>query len=131
MSDSSNKRPLSFQIARWHSFVFSSIFLIYGGVKIVLSILDRNYADIAQPIIFALLGGILIAFAFAYSERLNWGWYGLVTLNALVIFATLFDYSRISDIALMAINAVIMLFSVAVMVALFKPDTKRLIFGPR
>jgi len=131
MSDSSTKRPLSFQIARWHGFVFSSIFLIYGGVKIVLSILDRNYADIGQPIIFAIIGAILIAFAIAYSERLSWGWYGLVGLNALVIIATLFDYARISDIVLIAINAVIMLFSLAVMVALFKTDTKRLIFGPR
>lgn len=131
MSDSSTKRPLSFQLARWHGFVFSSIFLIYGGVKIVLSILDRNYTDIAQPIIFAILGAILIAFAFAYSERLSWGWYGLVVLNALVIIASLFDYTRITDIALLAINAVIMIFSIAVIVALFKPDTKRLIFGPR
>ncbi|MFQ5453619.1 MAG: hypothetical protein ACE5D6_05480, partial [Candidatus Zixiibacteriota bacterium] len=76
--DREDNLPITFKIAKWHGFIFSLIFLVYGGVKLILSFLDRNYNELGEPIIFCIIGLILISFAFAYNELKSWGWYGMI-----------------------------------------------------
>lgn len=121
MQKKKDKRPLTFNVAKWYSFIFSTIFLLYGGVSVVLAILDRNYANLGQPIIFALLGVVLISFAFAYRELKAWGWYGLVAINGLVILFALYEYSNYE-------NIVLIIFSGIVLYSLFSPQTKECLF---
>ena len=52
--------PLTFVVAKWYGYIFAIFYLAYGGVKIVLGVLDRNYDDMAQPFIFLLMGIVLI-----------------------------------------------------------------------
>lgn len=117
MSDSKVSRPLTFQIARWHSFVFAAIFMLYGGVKIILSFLDHNYNELAQPFMFALLGIILIIVAVGFSELKKWGWQALIVINSLIIFLTLFQITAIESIIILILSAV-------ALYSLFSEDTK-------
>ena len=106
MPKKKDDRPLTFKLAKWYGFIFSAVFLLYGGVKVVLAILDRNYADMGYPIMFALVGVVLISFAFAYNELKAWGWYGLVTINCLVILFAVFGYSRYANLILMILSGI-------------------------
>ena len=124
MTDSSDDRPLTYKIAMWYGYVFSGVFLLYGGVKIILSILDRNYQDIFQPIFFVVMGVILISFVFAYRELKSWGWYGLLVINCLVVIGAIIGYDRYE-------NIVLLILSVVALYALFAPATKSYLFKRR
>ena len=114
-------RPLMFKVAHWYGIILSIMFLLYGGVKVVLGILDHTYNDLAQPIIFALVGLVLIAIVFAYRELKAWGWYGLVGINGLVILMALFGYSHYENIVLIILSGI-------ALYALLSPQTKQYLF---
>jgi len=114
-------RPLAYKLVNWYAFVFSAVFLIYGGVKVILGILDRNYHALGQPIVFCLIGGILITVAFAYKELKTWGWYGLVAINCLVVLLALFGYYHYENIILIILSGMVLF-------ALFTPQTKQYVF---
>jgi hypothetical protein len=123
MSDKQNV-PLTHKIAVWYGFIFAAIFLLYGGVKIILGILDRNYDEMATPILFVILGLVLIAFAFAYKEYKTWGWYGLVAINGLVVISAVLGIRHYENIILLIISGV-------VLYALFAPATKQYLYRHR
>ena len=123
-ANKSDNRPLTFRMAAWHGFAFSLTFLVYGAVKVVLAILDRNYQDIAQPMMFAMFGLVLISFAYAYKGLKSWGWYGLMVLNVLVIIRTLFDIGQYE-------SAVLFLLSAGALYALLSPSTRDYLSGSR
>jgi hypothetical protein len=110
MADENKMSPLSYRIAGWYGMLFSVCFLIYGGVKIVLSILDRNYSDLGNPILFTIVGLVLISVAIAYRDSRMWGWYGLIVVNALVIVAAIVAYTHYIDIILLALSAAALVF---------------------
>ena len=112
------QRPLSFLISLWHGYVIAGIFLLYGGVKIVLSFLDHDFSDMASLIMFVALGLILLMIALSYNEGKKIGWYGLITLNGLIVISTLINYAILESI-------IILIFSVVVLLLLFKSDTKK------
>ncbi len=124
MSEQKKVGPLTYRIALWYGFIFAAIFLLYGGVKIILGILDRNYEEMATPILLAVLGLILIAFAFAYKEQKAWGWYGLIIINGLVVISAVLGITRYENIILLIVSAV-------VLYALFAPATKQYLFRQR
>jgi hypothetical protein len=115
------KPPLTFTIAKWYGYIFSIFYLAYGGVKIVLGVLDRNYDDMAQPFIFLLMGIVLIAIALAFSDERRWGWYGLVGLNILVVLGSLFSLSHPESYGLIVL-------SLGALGVLFAPATKQQFF---
>ena len=116
-----DNRPLTYKLASWYAFIFSAVFLIYGGVNIILGVLDRNYAELGQPIIFGLIGVVLICVAFAYRELKTWGWYGLVAINSLVILLAIFGFSRYENIILIILSGLALYF-------LLTPQTKQYVF---
>lgn len=117
MTDKKNNRPLTFNIALWFGYIFSGIFLLYGGVQIVLSFLDRNFGDIFQLIVFTIIGLICIAFVIAFQELKQWGWYGLIALYSLIIIFGLIGYSHYE-------NIIIALLSAGALYTLFSSETK-------
>ncbi len=121
MPKTKDNRPLTYKLASWYAFTFSAVFLIYGGVKVILGVLDRNYAELGQPVIFGLIGVVLISVAFAYRELKIWGWYGLVAVNSLVILLALFGFSRYENIILIVLSGV-------ALYALLSPQTKQYVF---
>lgn len=123
MADKS-ERPITFKLAGWWGFAFSSIFLIYGGVQIVLGILDNNYKDINQSVIFALIGVILIAFCFAYVELKKWGWYGLIVINSLIVLMAAWNYNIVGSIPLLVLAA-------GALGSLLAPATRTYLLGGR
>ena len=124
MEEEKVSRPFTFQLARWHGFIFSAIFLVYGGVKIILGVLDRNYSDLGESLLFTVLGLVLISFAYAYNDLRKWGWYGLIAVNALVVVFAVIGYSHIENLVLLVISAV-------VLYALFSGQTKQYLFKGR
>ena len=124
MTEKKDDRPLTYKIAAWYGYIFSGIFLLYGGVKIILSILDRNYQEIMQPIMFVILGVILISFVFAYREMKTWGWYGLIIINGLVVIQAAIGYHHYENLVLLVLSAV-------ALYALFAPETKAYLFKRR
>ena len=116
-----DNRPLTYMLAKWYAYVFSVVFLMYGSVKVILGVLDRNYHDLGQPIIFGLIGVVLISVAFAYKELKTWGWYGLVVINSLVILLAIFSYSRYENIILIILSGI-------ALYSLLSPQTKQYVF---
>lgn len=102
--------PLSYKIPLWYNFIFASIYLVYGGVKIILSILDRNYYNMDNLIMFTIIGLILISFAFAYKEMKRWGWHGLIIINALIIVGSIFFIYQIENIFLFVFSVIVLYF---------------------
>ena len=115
------ENPLTFNIAKWYGYVFAVVYVLYGGVKIVLGALDHNYDDMAQPLLFLLLGVILITPAFAFRDLRRWGWYGLVGINGLVVLLSLFMITHFE-------SWVLIVFSGIALAALFAPATKERFF---
>ncbi|UCG62758.1 MAG: hypothetical protein JSV52_05600 [Candidatus Zixiibacteriota bacterium] len=124
MTDKKDNRPLTYRIAGWHGFCFAGVFLLYGGVTIILDILDRNYDNLTQPIMFAILGLILISVVFAYKEGKRWGWYGLVIINCLIVVGCLFGMRHYE-------NIILFVLSVVALYTLFASPTKDYLFGHR
>lgn len=120
----SKQSPITYKIALWYSFIFSSVFVVYAAVSTILAILDRNYVNISQPIMFGLLGAVLISFSFGFKELRKWGWYGLIAINSMVIIYGLFDLQE-------SLNIVLMIFSGGVIASLFTPSTKDWLGIPR
>ena len=52
--------PISFEIAKWLGYIFAAMYILYGGVQIILGVLDRSYSGFAQWSIFLLLGVVLL-----------------------------------------------------------------------
>ena len=102
------EESVSFKISLWHGYVLSGIFLLYGGVQIVLSVLDKNYNTMMQMILFAALGLILFMFALMYSERKKLGLYGIVAMNALVIVFGMMGYQIIENMILAVLSAIVL-----------------------
>ena len=117
MTDEKPKRPLVFNLAYWYGLVFACIFILYGGVKIILSILDRNYVELSIPIVSLAVGVILITVAFAFKELKKWGWYGLIGVNSAVVVMALFGYSHYE-------NLILMILSIIALYTLFSSTTK-------
>ena len=113
--------PLTFVLAKWYGYVFAIFYLAYGGVKIVLGVLDRNYNDMTQPFIFLLMGIVLIAVALAFSDERRWGWYGLVGLNVLVVLGSLFSLGHPESYGLIVL-------ALGALGVLFAPATKQQFF---
>lgn len=110
-------QPLTFRLSYWYGLVFSLTFLLYGGVNIVLAVLDRQYASIETSLIYAAVGIILVSFAFAYKEQKQWGWYGMIAAHIAVIALALFDFSRYESIILFVLSALVLYL-------LFAPATR-------
>jgi len=97
-------RPITYAFASVYGFVFAMFFLIYGGVKVILSFMDHNYETLRDPILFTIVGVILISFAMAFRDLKTWGWYGLIAVNGLVAIVSLFGITRPENIALLLLS---------------------------
>ncbi len=117
MSQQQAQIPFWFKISNWWAFGFALVFIIYGGVKMVLGFLDRNYNDVPQLFLFLILGIVLMMIAYAYRERKLWGWYGQIVINGLIIILALIGFRHYENIVLLVLAA-ISLF------ALFSQDTR-------
>jgi len=107
-------RNWAFLGVKWYGYVFALMFLLYGGLKLVLGALDRDYTDTPKFIIFLLAGLVLLGLTMAFRDFKKWGWYGLVVLNGLVVITALFS---ITDFY----NLPFLILSLAVLGALFSP----------
>ncbi len=122
MTEKQSDRPITYTLSFWWAFGFALIFILYGGVKMVLGFLDRNYTDIAQPVIFLLIGLTLITLAFAYRERKQWSWYAQIGVNGLIILLAIIGFQRIE-------NIIILILAGIAMFSLFSSSTKRYLFN--
>ncbi len=110
-------QPITFRLSYWYGLLFSLTFLLYGGVNIVLAVLDRQYSSIETSLIYAAVGIILVSFALAYKDHKQWGWYGMIAAHIAVAVLAVFDFSRYESIILFALSAVVLYF-------LFAPATR-------
>ena len=89
MTDKKQKQPLYFNLTKWYGYIFATIFILYGGIEIILGFMDHNYQDFASYIIFLLLGLILLTIVLAYRDLKVWGWYSMIVMNILIILLAL------------------------------------------
>jgi hypothetical protein len=104
---------MTYLVTKWYNFIFAAIFIVYGSVKIILSILDRNYETVTTSVFFLLLGIILISIWLAYREYKMWGWWGLIGMNAVVIVLALWNITMIGNIILLFLSLVTILLMLA------------------
>ena len=110
-------RPFTYAISSIYGFIFALFFVLYGGVKVILSFLDHTYDAMTAPIIFTFIGLLLMSFAIAYRDLKNWGWYGLIGVNSIVILLGLISISKSGNIA-------VVLFSAGALYGLLAPSTR-------
>ncbi len=51
-----DQRPTTFVLVKWYGYVFSLFFLLYGGVNIILGVLDRDYTQTPKSLVFLIIG---------------------------------------------------------------------------
>ena len=119
--DKGPDRPLSFVIAKWYGYVFTLFYVLYGGVKIVLGVMDHNYEDFSKSVIFLLVGVVLAVVVFAYRDLKTWGWYGMVAVTGLTLIGSII---RVQDVSYLALT----LLSGAALVLLLMPPTRECVF---
>ena len=112
-----DSRPLTYRLPGWYALVFSIVFLLYGGVTVILGFLDHQYDDLAEPIAFLAIGLVLITPTIAYRESKRWGYHGLVVINSVVVVLAIFGYRDY-------LNLVLLVLSAGALVALLSPATK-------
>ncbi len=92
--EATERPPAGFLILKWWGYIFSASFLLYGGVNIILGVLDRNHSQTPTSLVFLCLGIMLISISIAFRERRRWGWYGMVVVHGLVVIWSLIGYSE-------------------------------------
>lgn len=119
------KAPLTFNIASWYGFFIAVVFLVYGGVKIVLGFMDNNFENLPQLVMFTVIGIILVTIAAGFRQFQKWGWYGLIGLNCLLILGSLYDIIfAAAGSSLVVENIVLIILSAVALYALFSSATK-------
>ena len=83
------KPPLTYLLAKWYGYILAAVFLLYGGVSLILSVLDRDYSQTGTFLVFLAVGIVLMAIAMAFRDRRPWGWYGQIGLQGLVVLLAL------------------------------------------
>jgi len=127
MSEDQTSGSITFVLAKWYAYVLSAMFLLYGGVKIVLSFLDRTYADVGASFIFLIIGVVVVSIALAFRDQKNWGWYGLLAINGLGLVGSLFHLRDAATNSWDAPSIILLLLSVAAILLLLAPGTKSLV----
>ncbi len=112
--------PLTFSAAKWYGYVLSTMYMLYGGVQIILGILDNNYSDLGTWVISLFVGIFLLSVTLAYRDLKKWGWQGMVLLNAIFLIVAAFGYSD-------RLNIVLLVFAAAAQTALLWPSTRQCI----
>jgi riboflavin transporter FmnP len=121
LDKSEDDRPLAFKAVSWYAHIFAGMFILYGGVKMILSFLDHQYQEIGQWALFLILGLILIVPAVAYKNLKSWSWYGLVVINALVALVALTGITN-------PYNAAWLVLSLGVLALLFISPARSYLF---
>jgi hypothetical protein len=117
-ADSGRERPpLTFLAAKWYGYILSLIFLLYGGVSIVLGMLDRDYSNTGQLLIFLGIGIVLVTLVVGFRDGRRWGWYGQIGVHALIMILVLFNPSN-------PYNWLLFVLSAATIGLLFAPHTR-------
>jgi len=110
----------TFSATKWYGYIFAAMFILYGGVSIILKVLDHALTpeNFIQPFLLGLLGIVLMSVVYAFAEGKKWGWYGLVAMNALILIGSLFKIAEIESI-------LIGILSLGALAALLAPETRR------
>lgn len=109
--------PLTFLLAKWYGIVLSMIFLLYGGVSIILGVLDRDYSHTGQLLVFLGIGIVLLTLVIGFRDGKIWGWYGQIGVHGLIIIFALFH-------PLNPYNWLLIVFSAGTIGLLFAPPTR-------
>jgi hypothetical protein len=99
---------------KWYGYVFSTFFLLYGGVNIILGVLDRDYGQTPTSLVFLIVGIILMSVVVGYRDGRRWGWYGMVAIHGVVAIWCLIGYSQ-------SLNFIFLAGSLGCMALLFTP----------
>ena len=112
-----DRRPTTFVLVKWYGYVISLSVLLYGGVNIILGVLDRDYTQTPKSLVFLIIGVILMSVCVAFRDRKPWGWYGLVGVNGLIVILCLIGYRE-------PLNLVCLASSLGCLFLLFTPQIK-------
>jgi hypothetical protein len=124
VTEKGEDHPITYVITKWWAYVLCAMYLLYGGVKVILGFLDHSYVDMAAPMVSLIVGLAIAVVVIAYRDRKSWGWYGLVGLNVLVVLMAVLKLSFVGNIVLLVLGLL-------ALAALFAPSTKSHIFGQR
>lgn len=110
-------RPITFRIAKWYGIVFSLLFLILGGVNIILAFMDKKFDGFAENLLVLAIGAGLIMVALAFSSAKQWAWYGLLGICGLTAIYALINIGAMY-------NWIFLVFSLVATAMILVPSTK-------
>ena len=109
--------PLTFLLAKWYGYILSMIFLLYGGVSIILGVLDRDYTNTGLYLLSFGIGIVLMTFAVGFRDRRPWGWRGQIGIHGLIVIWALLHPSN-------PYNWLLLVLSAGTIGLLFAPPTR-------
>lgn len=130
--------PLSFRLSKWWGYAFSIMFLLYGGFRILFSVLDREAqahagqsTNILEPLLIVGIGVLLFMIVYEFSQGKKWSWATLLFVNVAIVLATVVQLFGIggSDSqtpVAQQYNQILLGISALAIVALLLPSTQRL-----
>jgi len=92
--------PTPIKILGWFGIIIGAMYLIYGIVSIVLSFLDRTYADFEQNVIILIYGIPIMAVSVGFKNLQKWGWIGYTAVLALIVLLSIFGHKDAYGIVL-------------------------------
>ena len=105
MAGESSKRPLPFTVAKWYGYIFSLTYIVYGGVSIILEIMDNKYENTTTYVISLLVGIILLTVVFAFRDLKGWGWFGMVGITGLTMLLALLHIKEADYVVMFILSA--------------------------
>ena len=127
--DNRPKPPLTYKIALYYNYIIALIFVVYGGVKLVLSFLDNNSGEIPTLILFTIYGIIFVTLAQAFKDQKKWGATGLLVVNAFFIVDIIYTSFKL-DTQMVVLNIILAVFSAAIIYCLIAQPTKQFLNRP-
>jgi hypothetical protein len=129
--------PLSFRLSKWWGYALSVMFLLYGGIRILFSILDREAqvhagqsTSILEPLLILGIGILLFMVVYEFSQGKKWSWTSLLLVNgaiAIAALAQLFGMGGTDSQTPIAqqYNQILLVLTISAMIALLLPSTQR------
>ena len=111
------KAPVPIRTIGWFGIILACTYLVFGIVNIVLSILDRSYANFGDNLVIIIYGIPILAASIAFKNGKRQGWYGLMIIFALFVIMAIAHLNNVYNIAIGIISA-------ALLIAMLTPRIK-------
>ena len=118
MSRAKDPTSIHIKILGWYGIVFGCMYLLYAVVSIILSILDRTYADMESNFLIGFYGIPILVCSIGFKNYQRWGWIGYA---AVLLIISIWSFIGLID----GYSIFVGIVTLAVLIQLFIPAVRK------